>query len=67
MDNETKTFALCLLVMCGVLTAFLMIALERDDRHVELQTQSWKDQGYPIGKVIEQNKKIEAIKNEIKY
>ena len=49
MDKETKTLALCLLVMCGVLTAFLMIALDRGDRHAELQTQSWKDQGYPIG------------------
>ena len=49
MDKETKTFALCLLVMCGVLTAFLMIALDRETEREDLQTQSWKDQGYPIG------------------
>jgi len=49
MDKETKTLALCLLVMCGVLTAFLMIALDRETERENLQTQSWKDQGYPIG------------------
>ena len=67
MDKETKTLALCLLVMCGVLTAFLMIALDRETERENLQTQSWKDQGYPIGKVIEQNKKIKTIKHELKY
>ena len=49
MDKETKTLALCLLVMCGVLTALLMIALDRETEREDLQTQSWKDQGYPIG------------------
>lgn len=66
MNNQTKTLALCLLVMCGVAYAFLIIALEREEKRMELQNQSWKDQGYPIGKVIENNKKIEAIKNEIR-
>ena len=45
----------------------LSLAEKREAHRIETQTQSWKDQGYPIGKVIEQNKKIEAIKNEIKY
>jgi hypothetical protein len=46
---------------------FLSLAEKREANRIELQTQSWKDQGYPIGKVIENNKKIEAIKNELKY
>ena len=49
MTNDNKILALFLFVMCGVLTAFLMIALEREEKRMELQTQSWKDQGYPIG------------------
>ena len=52
--------------MFGVVIACLMIAFDREDKRIELQTQSWKEQGYPIGKVIENNKKIEAIKNEIR-
>jgi hypothetical protein len=46
---------------------FLSLADKRETNRIETQTQSWKDQGYPIGKVIEQNKKIETIKNELKY
>jgi hypothetical protein len=49
MDKETKTLALCLLVMCGVLTAFLMIALDRETEREDLQRQAWIEQGYPIG------------------
>ena len=47
--------------------SFHSIAEKREAHRIETQTQSWKEQGYPIGKVIENNKKIEAIKNEIKY
>ena len=46
---------------------FLSLSESRETNRIETQTQSWKDQGYPIGKVIEQNKKIEAIKNEINH
>ena len=66
MKNETKIYLLTTLVMFGVVIACLMIAFDREDKRIELQTQSWKEQGYPIGKVIENNKKIEAIKNEIR-
>ena len=51
--------------MCGVLTAFLMIALERDDRHVELQTQSWKDQGYPIQQIEEDKSILKKEHNDV--
>jgi hypothetical protein len=50
MDIETKTLALTLLVMCGVLTAFLIMSLDRETEREDLQRQSWIDQGYPIGK-----------------
>ena len=34
-------------VWCAVVLA---IAEDREKNRIELQTQSWKDQGYPIGK-----------------
>ena len=46
---------------------FLSLAEKREANRIDEQRQAWIDQGYPIGKVIENNKKIEAIKNEIKY
>ena len=58
----------CFIIFFFCLFAFFLSLAEKREAHrIETQTQSWKDQGYPIGKVIEQNKKIEAIKNEIKY
>ena len=48
-------------------TFFLALAEKKEANRIDEQRQAWIDQGYPIGKVIENNKKIEAIKNEIKY
>jgi len=49
MKNETKIYLLTTLVMFGVAIACLMIGLEREMEREKLQTESWKQQGYPIG------------------
>ena len=49
MANETKIYILSALVMLAVGYACLMIGLDREIEREKLQTQSWKDQGYPIG------------------
>lgn len=49
MDNETKTLALGLTALCGVLVILLSIALDRETEREDKQKQSWVEQGYPIG------------------
>ena len=49
MNNETKIYILSALVMLAVGYAFLMIGLDREIEREKIQTQTWKDQGYPIG------------------
>jgi len=49
MNNETKIYILSALVMLAVGYACLMIGLDREIEREKIQTQSWKDQGYPIG------------------
>jgi hypothetical protein len=49
MNNETKIYVLSALVMVGVFFALLIMGIDREAERLELQTQAWKDQGYPIG------------------
>jgi len=49
MNNDTKIYILSSLVMVGVFFAFLIMGIDREAERLELQTQAWKDQGYPIG------------------
>lgn len=49
MNNDTKILILSTLVMLAVGYAFLMIGLDREIEREKIQTQTWKDQGYPIG------------------
>ena len=49
MNNDTKIYILSSLVMIGVFFALLIMGIDREAERLELQTQSWKDQGYPIG------------------
>ena len=49
MKNETLIYILSSLVLVGVCFAFFMMSIDREIERQELQTQSWKDQGYPIG------------------
>jgi len=50
MNNDTKIYILSSLVMVGVFFALLIMGIDREGERLELQTQAWKDQGYPIGK-----------------
>ena len=49
MKNETIIYLLSSLVFVGVFFALFMMSIDREIERQELQTQSWKDQGYPIG------------------
>ncbi len=52
MDNETKTFALGLTALCGVLVILLSFALDRETEREDKQKQSWIEQGFPIGEQL---------------